>query len=382
MSKRPRDDGAASSLTADEISAILAQNDERDIPTLDAGGVKRLLLVLERAVTANAALRARHAAEPLKYLDSEVRLSEALKSLQGLAAAPEHYGELPRSGVLATLLGLLGHENADVAMGVFELLGELLGEDDEEGVVEEAAGRLVDALVADGGLEQLLQGAARLGDAAARAAAAGRGGGGGGGGGEAGALEADNLARDAEGLLTALVLVGRAVELRPALAKEFLRALPTARGTPLLLATLFAQLQPAPFSEVKGAAAELLCDLLAVGGLEAARAVGGGAHAFPARAQPLSGTECLLEALAPYRKRGPEGVEEKEFVSNLFDALCTCLVRLSGAAHPSPPHPTPFTPSLFSSHLPRPPTLTQPAPPLRSCKAKTWAASSRQRAQS
>jgi len=326
VSKRPRDGAEpaepslSSKLSAEELAAILAQGE--DVPSLNAEGVKRLILSLERAVTANAALRAKHPTEPLKYLDSEVRLSEALKALQGLAAAPEHYPALPRSGALATLLGLLGHENTDIAVGVFEALGELLGGDDEEGAAEAAAGQLVDALGADGGLEQVLQGVARLGAAVRAVEAVG-----GGGGGEMSAVETDNMARDAEGLLAALSLAGRAVALRPALAKEVLRALPTARGTPLLLDTLFAQLQPGAFSEVKGAAAELVCDVLAMGGLEAARAVGGGAHTFPRRAQALSGTECLLEALAPYRKRGPEGVEEKEFVSNLFDALCTCLVR-------------------------------------------------------
>ena len=356
MSKRPRDEPTESSLTAEEISAILAQSEEADIPSLDGAGVKRLLLGLERSVTANASLRAKHAAEPLKYLDSEVRLSEALKSLQALAAAPEHYPALPRSGVLATLLGLLGHENADIAVAVFELLGELLGEDDEAGAAGEAAGLLVDALAADGGLELLLQGAARLGDAA-RAAPAG---GGGGGGGEVSALEADNAARDAEGLLTALSLLGRALALRPALAKELLRALPSARGSPLLLAVLFAQLQPGPFSELRGAAAELVCDLLAVGGLEAARAVGGGALAFPGRAQPASGTECLLEALAPYRKRGPEGVEEKEFVSNLFDALCTCLVRCAGVEEGCGAL---LCPSCYTRAPALPPALTPSRPP-------------------
>jgi hypothetical protein len=157
-------------------------------------------------------------------------------------------------------------------------LGELLGGDDEEGAAEAAAGQLVDALGADGGLEQVLQGVARLGAAVRAVEAVG-----GGGGGEMSAVETDNMARDAEGLLAALSLAGRAVALRPALAKEVLRALPTARGTPLLLDTLFAQLQPGAFSEVKGAAAELVCDVLAMGGLEAARAVGGGAHTFPRR---------------------------------------------------------------------------------------------------
>jgi beta-catenin-like protein 1 len=356
MSKRPRDDSGAPSLSAADIAEILARGEE--IPSLDAAGVKRLVLTLERAVTANAQLRAKYPTEPLKYLDAEARLDAAIKALQGVAAAPEHYGALPASGALATLLGLLGHENSDIMLSVFELLGELLGENDESGAVAEAAAQLVDAIAADGGLELLLQGVARLGGAVL----------GGGGGGEVSALDADNMARDAEGLVGALELMGRLAALRPVLVLELLRAPPlSACGAPLLLGTLFAQLAPGPFSDVKGAAAELLCDLLAAGGLEAARAVGAAAHAPAAAVRPHSGIECLLEALSVYRKRDPEGAEEKELVCNLFDALCTCLVS------PSPPFPHTHTP--FVSQL-------TPLPFSLSCTPRTCPGTLRRRAPS
>ena len=114
MSKRPREEEGA--LSAAELAQLLDTGG--DIPALDGAGVKRLLLALERAITANRALRARHAAEPLRYLDSEVALHGAVGALQALAAAPEHYSALLASGSLPSLLDLLTHENSDVAAGV------------------------------------------------------------------------------------------------------------------------------------------------------------------------------------------------------------------------------------------------------------------------
>ena len=315
MSKRPRDD-APPSFSAAELAALLASGE--DVPSLDAAGVKRLLLRLERAISRNASLRAKHAAEPIKFLDSEVELHQALKALQALAAAPEHYPLLPKCGAVPTLLGLLGHENADIAVGVVELLGELLGEEDEEGPARESAELLLDALTEEGGAGLLLQGVARLG------------------GGDGGAEDGGNAARDAEGLLAALSLLGRAVALRSGLVGELCgvqRGGGSGNGSAphsqsLLLPLLFSQLRLRAFSDVKGACAELLCDLLSIGGLAAAAAVGGSMQLCVGAAAPASGVECLLEALAVFRKRAPSGGEEEECVGNLFNALCACLVRL------------------------------------------------------
>ena len=79
--KRAREADAAA-LSAEELASILAAGE--DIPSLDANGVKRLLLRLERACTRNAALRAKHAAEPIKFLDSEVELHQAQEPLPQL----------------------------------------------------------------------------------------------------------------------------------------------------------------------------------------------------------------------------------------------------------------------------------------------------------
>jgi beta-catenin-like protein 1 len=86
-----------------------------------------------------------------------VALDEELKKLRVLAAAPEQYAVLIRHDSLRSLLGLLAHENTDIAIDVVVLLAELTDEDAVgEGAAEEAARQLVAAIVEAGGLELLL----------------------------------------------------------------------------------------------------------------------------------------------------------------------------------------------------------------------------------
>ena len=327
MSKRPREEDAeAPRLSAAELAQLLEGGGE--IPALDAAGVKRLLLSLERCISANRAARIKHASEPLRYLDSEVALHSALQALQALAAAPEQYPALLASGSLPSLLDLLTHENTDIAAGVVALLAELMGEEEagEDPAAAEGAARraLLAALHASGALELLCATAARLhvGAGPAPAAAAPT------------AAAADAAARDAEALAAVLELLQTCATLRPDLARAVCSLQP-----PVLLATLLARLQGGSgFDECKGCAAELLAVLVTPssgGDLACARAIGAGAGAGSGSGAGAgggagrgSGIDALLEALAVYRKRDPRGAEEEELIGNLLDTLCTCLVRL------------------------------------------------------
>ena len=66
------------------------------------------------------------------------------------------YPELVRSGIVALLIGLLSHENADIVIDVVEVVHELTDEDvgneaeqdeDEEQTAEEALKLLIEGLV-------------------------------------------------------------------------------------------------------------------------------------------------------------------------------------------------------------------------------------------
>ena len=120
---------------------------------LSSGGIKRLLLRLERAANKNQAQRSKYPDDPTKwvdsfpflfltitiarFIDSEADLDTAIKALLPLAQVPKvAYPLLVGSGQLEALVGLLSHENADIALDVIELIHELtdedVGEEDED----------------------------------------------------------------------------------------------------------------------------------------------------------------------------------------------------------------------------------------------------------
>lgn len=113
-------------------------------------GIRKLLLRLERAANKNQDQRSKYPDDPTKYvpspsslshsrthnihrfIDSEADLDGALRALMPLAQVPIlAYPELVRSGSVARLVGLLSHENADIAIDIIDLLHELTDEDNE-----------------------------------------------------------------------------------------------------------------------------------------------------------------------------------------------------------------------------------------------------------
>lgn len=81
------------------------------------------------------------------FMESELELDEEIKRFAELAAAPELYPTFVELGAVGSLLGLLAHDNVDVALEVVDLLSELTDVDEGEG--SEGALALVDALVSE-----------------------------------------------------------------------------------------------------------------------------------------------------------------------------------------------------------------------------------------
>ena len=66
----------------------------------------------------------------VRFIDSGADLDAAIKALLPLAQVPKvAYPLLVSSGQLEVLVGLLSHENADIALDVIELIHELTDED-------------------------------------------------------------------------------------------------------------------------------------------------------------------------------------------------------------------------------------------------------------
>lgn len=98
---------------------------------IDSAWLRRLANGFERKVTRNAELRARYEGEPQKFMGSEADLDAEIKSWSLLSEHPELYAEFTESEAPGMLVGLLAHENTDVAIGAIEIIAELLDEDGE-----------------------------------------------------------------------------------------------------------------------------------------------------------------------------------------------------------------------------------------------------------
>lgn len=109
-------------LDKDRIEEILDNLPEVEVPTLDLGGLKKLVLKVEKAINKNQSLRLKYPDQPDKFMDSEVDLDEELKRLQIIATAPHLYKNLVALGVLGSWLPLLTHENTGAAMDILSAL--------------------------------------------------------------------------------------------------------------------------------------------------------------------------------------------------------------------------------------------------------------------
>ncbi|RMZ75447.1 hypothetical protein DV737_g5293, partial [Chaetothyriales sp. CBS 132003] len=127
-----------SGITARETSALnlLAQDDGTAAAEaeeqIDVAWLKKTALSFERCINKNAQLRAKFEHEPLKFIASEADLDAEIRNLSLLAEHGELYADFVRSGCVASLVGLLAHENSDIAVSACQVLAELT--DDDAGV--------------------------------------------------------------------------------------------------------------------------------------------------------------------------------------------------------------------------------------------------------
>lgn len=262
---------------------VLTYVNGSDIPSVpadfDTPWLRRTSLAFEKLITRNAELRARHATTPARFMESEADLDSAVRGWSVLAEHPELWKEFVRLGSAGSLVGLLAHENADVAVSVVEIIGELTGEDVE--ATEEQWDILVDGLL-EADLLDLLIGTFKRLD------------------------ESDEA--DREGVYHAMEVVEN-------LCSRAETADSVGRNKSMLK-WLLARAQKAEtiVTQNRQYAAEILAILAQA------------SAANRRRLAELDAVDALLQLVAAYRKRDPEkGGEEEEFMENLFEAL-VCLV--------------------------------------------------------
>ncbi|KAI1850395.1 hypothetical protein JX266_004253 [Neoarthrinium moseri] len=245
---------------------------------IDVPWLRRTALNFEKRISKNAEQRAKFEDDPSKFIQSEADLDADIKALSILAEHPDLYPEFARLGCVGSLVGLLAHENSDIAIDVLEILNELT---DEDVPAEDAQwGALIDAALEVDLLGLLLSNLERLD-------------------------EKEEV--DRNGIYHALNicenLCSRTATAERICAQESL--------VNWLLRRI--QAKESPVGQNKQYAAEILAILVQSSAKNRARLAG------------LDAVDIMLQLIAPYRRRDPEkGAEEEEYMENLFEAL-TCI---------------------------------------------------------
>jgi beta-catenin-like protein 1 len=253
---------------------------------IDVSWLRKTILQLERRINKNAELRAKYEAEPAKFIDSEADLDASIRSLSLLAENTELYAEFVRLGATGSLVGLLAHENSDVAIAVAGIVGELVDED--VAATEEQWGLLVDAML-EADLVGLL------------VATLGR-------------LDEDADEADREGVYNVLGVV-------ESLCSRIETALTLGKNDKLVK-WLLQRIQRSEkgITQNKQYAAELLAILAQAGDANRTQL-----------AEQYDAVDTILQLIAPYRRKDPEkGGEEEEFMADLFEVLTSIVDVTAG----------------------------------------------------
>ncbi|KAI0802690.1 Catenin-beta-like protein [Xylaria sp. FL0064] len=253
---------------------------------MDVAWLRRAALSFEKKISRNAEQRAKFEDDPSKFIASEAELDAEIKALSILSEHPELYPEFARLGCVGSLVGLLAHENTDIAIDAIEIIDELT---DEDVAAEEAQyDALVEALLEADLLSLVVSNLERLDE---------------------------TQETDRGGVYHALGIVenlcGRAVTAERVIEEEG------------LLKWLLRRIQikeegggagRGSVSQNKQYAAEILAILVQNSAKNRRKLAA------------LDAVDIMLQLVAPYRKLDPEkGGEEEEYVENLFEAL-TCMV--------------------------------------------------------
>lgn len=266
----------------------------------DVAWLRKTALNFEKRITRNAEQRARFEGEPQRFIQSEAELDAEVKALSILAEHPALYPEFARLGCAASLVGLLAHDNTDVAVDAVEIVGELT---DEDVAADEAQWRaLVDALLDADLLGLLVSNLARL--------------------------DERNEEVDRAGVYYALGVV----ENLCSGSGEAARTAERVGAHDGLLRWLLRRIQAkeSPVTQNKQYAAEVLA-ILAQTSAKNRRKL---ASPIPALQEGngdsdnnIDAVDILLQLAAAYRKHDPQKGDgnEEEYMQNLFEAL-TCVV--------------------------------------------------------
>ncbi|XMA07689.1 hypothetical protein WAI453_000480 [Rhynchosporium graminicola] len=246
---------------------------------INSSWLRKMALNFEKKISKNAELRAKFEGDPRKFMGSEADLDADLKALSILTEHPELYGEFAKLGCVASLVGLLAHENTDIAIDAVEIISELTDEDVE--AEQKQWNEIVDAMVEADLLDLLVSNFTRFNE---------------------------SNESDRTGVYHALSVLENLAS-RVSLAE-------TIGQDTTIMKWLLDRIskRESSVSQNKQYSAEVLAILLQSSAINRRKLC------------ELDGVDAILQILAAYRKRDPlKGTEEEEFVEDIFDSL-TCIV--------------------------------------------------------
>ncbi|KAL2831325.1 Catenin-beta-like protein [Aspergillus pseudoustus] len=267
--------------TAQAMNYIDEQDQEGGVVNekFDVAWLRRFALNFEKKISKNAELRGKFEHDPQKFMASEADLDTEIKSLSILSEHAELYNEFAKLGCVGSLVSLLSHENADIAIDAIQIIGELTDEDVE--AEHEQWDVLVNAMLDADLIELLAQNLSRLDEES----------------------EADRAG--VYYILSVLENLASQANIAEKIGQD-------SNTMPWLLTRI--QKKERPVSQNQQYSAEILAILLQSGTRNRDRFIG------------LDGVDALLQITSQYRKRDPEkDSDEEEYAENLFDCL-TCLV--------------------------------------------------------
>uniref|UniRef100_A0A8C6PEA8 Beta-catenin-like protein 1 n=1 Tax=Nothobranchius furzeri TaxID=105023 RepID=A0A8C6PEA8_NOTFU len=253
--------------------------EEPEAEPIDESSVKKMILTFEKRSYKNQELRIKFPDNPEKFMESELDLNDIIQEMHVIATMPDLYHLLVELNAVHSLLGLLGHENTDVAIAVVDLLQELTDIDTLH-ESEEGAEVLIDALLEGQVVALLVQNMERLNE---------------------------QVKEEADGIFNTLAIIENMAEFRPGLCTEAAQ-----QGLmQWLLKRIKAKM---PFDANKLYCSEILAILLQNN--DSTRELLG----------EMDGIDVLLQQLSVFKRHNPNTAEEQEMMENLFDALCSCLM--------------------------------------------------------
>ncbi|KAM9342973.1 beta-catenin-like protein 1 isoform 2-T2 [Pholidichthys leucotaenia] len=265
------------------LEKLMDQDEEEpEAEPVDESSVKKMILTFEKRSYKNQELRIKFPDNPEKFMESELDLNDIIQEMHVIATMPDLYHLLVELNAVHSLLGLLSHENTDVAIAVVDLLQELTDIDTLH-ESEEGAEVLIDALLEGHVVALLVQNMERLDE---------------------------QVKEEADGVYNTLAIIENMAEFRPGLCTEAAQ-----QGLmQWLLKRIKAKM---PFDANKLYCSEILAILLQNND-NTSELLG-----------EMDGIDVLLQQLSVFKRHNPSTAEEQEMMENLFDALCSCLMLSS-----------------------------------------------------